>query len=174
MQLKWLAPTGNIFELGAEVGRGANFPGTDRNKNGAGSGAVFGHVGGDIGTSHSWRAGLSYLRTRPQSREHEDTDLAGATVKNTFSGSSKLWIGDFVWKWAPEGNTANTYFKLQGEYFRRQEDGRLTYDTESTARLIAMRPASPVAICKGCINSCRVGAWVCVAINSIPATSITV
>ena len=135
VQLKWLAPTETFLELGAEVGRGANFPGTDRNKNGAGSGAVFGHVGGDIGTSHSWRAGLSYLRTRPQSREHEDTDLAGATVKNTFSGSSKLWIGDFVWKWAPEGNTANTYFKLQGEYFRRQEDGRLTYDTESTARL---------------------------------------
>jgi hypothetical protein len=133
--VKWLAPTDTFFELGAEVGRGANFPGTDRNKNGAGSGALFGHVGGDIGTSHSWRAGLSYLRTRPQSREHEDTDLAGATVKNTFSGSSKLWIGDFVWNWAPEGNTASTYFKLQGEYFRRQEDGRLTYDTESTASL---------------------------------------
>ncbi len=135
VQVKWLAPTDTFLELGAEVGRGANFPGTDRNKNGAGSGALFAHVGGDLGVSHSWRAGLSYLRTRAQSREHEDTDLAGATVKNNFSGSSKLWIGDFVWKWAPEGNTANTSFKLQGEYFRRQENGRLTYDTESAASL---------------------------------------
>lgn len=135
VQVKWLAPTETFLELGAEVGRGANFPGTDRNKNGAGSGAVFGHVGGDIGVSHSWRAGLSYLRTRPQSREYDETNLTGATVKNAFSGSSKLWIGDFVWKWAPEGNTANTSFKLQGEYFRRQEEGRLTYDTAATARL---------------------------------------
>ena len=135
VQVKWLAPTDTFLELSAEVGRGANFPGTDRNKNGAGSGALFAHVGGDVGVSHSWRAGLSYLRTRAQSREHEDIDLAGATVKNNFSGSSKLWIGDFVWKWAPAGNTANTSFKLQGEYFRRQENGRLTYDTESTASL---------------------------------------
>lgn len=135
VQLKWLAPTETYLELGAEVGRGANFPGSDRNKNGAGGGALFGHAGGDLGASHSWRAGLSYLHTRPQSREYDETNLADGAVKNAFSGSSKLWIGDFVWKWAPEGNTASTYFKLQGEYFRRRENGRLTYDTAAAARL---------------------------------------
>jgi hypothetical protein len=37
VQLKWVAPTELFMEFGAEAGRGANFPGTDRNANGAGS-----------------------------------------------------------------------------------------------------------------------------------------
>ncbi len=69
VQLKWVAPTDQFLELGAEVGNGAGFPGTERNKNGAGSGVVYAHTGGDIGESHSWRAGLSYLQTRAQDRE---------------------------------------------------------------------------------------------------------
>lgn len=129
VQLKWLAPTDTFLELGAEVGRGKNFPGSDRNKNGAGSGAVFAHVGGDAGTDSSWRAGLSYLTTSPQGRSYADTNLAGAAVTNSFNGTSKLWLADFVWKWAPDGNAVSTNFKLQGEYFRRREDGSLTYDT---------------------------------------------
>lgn len=132
VQVKWLAPTDTFLELGAEVGRGANYPGTDRDKNGIGGGALFGHMGGDIGTSHSWRAGLSYLIAHPQNRDYTATNAAGSSVTNAFSGSSKLWISDFVWKWAPEGNTAKTYFKLQGEYFWRKENGQLTYDTAAT------------------------------------------
>ena len=37
MQLKWLAPTEMFFEIGGELGRGLNYPGTDQNKNGAGN-----------------------------------------------------------------------------------------------------------------------------------------
>lgn len=133
VQLKWLAPIDTFLEFGAEIGRGANFPGAERNRNGAGSVALFSHVGGDIGVSHSWRAGLSYLHAKPQNRSYEDTDLAGASVTNAFSGSSKLWIADFVWKWAPQGNITRTHFTLQGEYFRRRERGDLTYDTAATA-----------------------------------------
>jgi hypothetical protein len=33
-----------------------------------------------------------------------------------------------VWKYAPNGNTALTNFKLQGEYFQRTQTGLLTYD----------------------------------------------
>ncbi len=66
VQLKWVAPTDQFLEFGAEVGNGAGFPGTERNKNGVGSGVVYAHTGGDIGASHSWRAGLSYLQTRAQ------------------------------------------------------------------------------------------------------------
>jgi len=85
VQVKWLAPTETFVELGAEIGRGKNFPGSDRDKNGAGAGAVFAHVGGDVGTSQSWRAGLSYLRTSPQERQYAD-----AAVTNAFTGTSKL------------------------------------------------------------------------------------
>jgi len=128
VQVKWLAPTETFVELGAEIGRGRSFPGSDRDKNGSGAATVFAHVGGDVGVSHSWRAGLSYLRTSPQDRQYED-----AAVTNSFAGTSKLWLADFVWKWAPEGNPVYTSFKLQGEYFRRREDGDLTYDVAGTA-----------------------------------------
>jgi hypothetical protein len=39
-----------------------------------------------------------------------------------------LWVADMVLKWAPNGNSTDTNFKLQGEYFRFRQDGRLTYD----------------------------------------------
>jgi outer membrane murein-binding lipoprotein Lpp len=132
VQVKWLAPTATAIELGAEVGRGQNFPGTNRNKNGAGDVALFGHVGGDVGVDNSWRAGLSYLHTAPSDRQYNDTNLAGGSVANSFSGTSKLWIADFIWKWAPQGNPVRTNLTLQGEYFQRKENGRVTYDTAAT------------------------------------------
>jgi hypothetical protein len=105
LQLRWLAPTEHYVELGGEVGNGNAFPGGERNKNGTGSGVLFAHTGGDIGLSHSWRAGLSYLRTR-------ESGDAPAT---------KLAIADFVWKWAPNGNPRERNFKLQGEYFHQTQ-----------------------------------------------------
>jgi hypothetical protein len=128
VQVKWLAPTETFVELGAEIGRGRSFPGSDHDKNGSGAGTVFAHIGGDVGVSQSWRAGLSYLHTSPQNRQYGDTDLVSASVTNAFSGTSKLWITDLVWKWAPEGNPVYSNFKLQGEYFRRSEGGSLTYN----------------------------------------------
>ena len=128
VQLKWLAPTDTFLEIGAEMGRGRNFPASDRDKNGVGAGALFAHLGGDVGDSHSWRAGLSYLQTAPRERAYNVGDNLGAEVENSFSGTSRLAVADFVWKWAPNGNPARTNFKLQGEYFRSREDGDLSYD----------------------------------------------
>ena len=125
VQLKWVAPTETFIELGAEFGRGAEFPGTDRNKNGTNNGAIFAHVGGDIGASHSWRAGVSYLRTTAKGREAHFEDVGGLEAQGVFDGDSRTWIADFVWKWAPEGNAKYRNFKLQGEWFQRRESGRL-------------------------------------------------
>ncbi len=135
VQLKWIAPTNTFLELGAEAGRGSNFPGSERNKNGVGSYALFAHLGDDVGTDHSWRAGISWLHNTAKAREYEDLDIAGNTVNNALDGSSKLWLADFVWKWAPNGNPAYRNFKLQGEYFRRQENGDLTFDTANLASI---------------------------------------
>ncbi|MCX7166064.1 MAG: carbohydrate porin [Rhodocyclales bacterium] len=132
VQLRWLAATDTFLELGAELGRGASYPGTGRNKNGSGASALFAHLGGDVGISNTWRAGLSLLTTSPQDRQWNDTDVAGAGITNSFTGSSKLWIADGVWKWAPNGNGNNINFKLQGEYLRRIEDGNLVYNNTSS------------------------------------------
>lgn len=128
VQLRWLAPTTLFVELGAEASSGDQFPGSERNKKGIGGSTVFGHVGGDIGTSTSWRAGLSYLRASPRDRSYEDLDSFDGPVANSFSGKARVWVADAVLKWAPEGNANRTNFKLQGEYFRFRQDGRLTYD----------------------------------------------
>lgn len=119
VQLRWLAPADLFLELGAELGRGGAFPATDRNRNGANAASLFAHLGGDLGPSTAWRAGLSHLRARPEERPFD---------VQSFTGTSRLWIADFVLKWAPNGNATVTNFKLQGEYFRRKESGSLTND----------------------------------------------
>ncbi len=129
IQLKWLAPTDMFLEVGAEYGRGRIAETEGRDKNGGGAGSLFAHVGGDLGVSSSWRAGLSYLEVSPKDRESNDIDAVGNDVTNSFTGNSKVWLADFVWKWAPNGNATNTSFKLQGEYLHRKENGDLTNDT---------------------------------------------
>jgi hypothetical protein len=128
VQARWLAPTDTFFEIGAELGSGRGFPGNDRNKNGVGASALFAHAGGDIGTSSSWRAGLSHLRTRAVDREFEDGDLAAA-----FSGRSRIWVADAVYKWAPNGNPTQRNLTLQGEYMHREESGSLAAADASDA-----------------------------------------
>lgn len=123
VQLRWLAPTDLYLELGAELGSGRAFPATPRSRNGANTASVFAHLGGDWSGSTAWRAGLSFYRARPEDRAFEDAGIA-----QSFTGTSKLWIADFVVKWAPHGNAAVNNFKLQGEYSRRQEAGELSYD----------------------------------------------
>lgn len=132
VQLKWVAPSELLVELGSELGRGRSFPATDPNKNGAGAWTLFGHVGGDFGASTAWRAGLSQLRTSPRDRAFDDVDASGNPVTQSFTGSSRLWIADFVLKWAPHGNSTITNFKLQGEYFRRSESGELNFNNAMT------------------------------------------
>jgi len=119
-----------------EVGRGRKFPaGPDngRDKNGFGSGNFFTHLGGDYGAGTAWQVGASYLLTRPQGRTYPDTDSLGANVTDSFSGTSRLLALSGVLKWAPNGNATVNNFKLQGEYFRRTENGSLTYDTTAAS-----------------------------------------
>ncbi len=133
LQVKWVAPTDLFVELGGEVGNGESFPGTDRNKNGIGNGNAYVHLGGDVGTSSSWRAGLSYLQTAARDRTWTEADLAGNDANLAFTGRSQIAIADFVWKWAPNGNAQDTNFKLQGEYFWRREHGDLNFAATDAA-----------------------------------------
>src|SRR6266581_2939895 len=137
VQLKWVAPTDTYFDVGVEVGRGRQFPAAagpagPRNKNGVGSSNFFAHVGGDLGTGVAWQTGVSYLSTSPQDRTFDTLDSAGAPVTDSFTGKSRLWVLDGILKWAPNYNPTYTNFKLQGEFFRRRENGDLTFDSATT------------------------------------------
>ena len=134
LQARWLAPTSLLFEVGTELDWGGSFPATANGETSPGAWTVFTNVGGDIGDSNSWKIGLSHVAAdavdRAGGHEHEDT-----AEPDTFTGNSDLTVVDFVWKWAPRGNPTVNNFKIQGEYFRRDEDGileDLPYDGEQT------------------------------------------
>ncbi|MDQ6960209.1 MAG: hypothetical protein Q9M27_04195, partial [Mariprofundaceae bacterium] len=130
VQLKWLAPTDTFVELGGELMRGDNFPAGGSAFRGAGTWSAFGHMGGDVGISNSWKGGVSYLQSRSLTRNSFDNQ--GNTI-GAFSGNSKLLLGDFVWKWAPNGNPVNQNFKFQTEAFYRIEHGLFGATTPTAA-----------------------------------------
>lgn len=131
LQLRWLAPTERYLEFGAELGSGRSFPGSDTGRNGIGSMALYAHLGDDIGASASWRAGLSLIGHRATDRPYEDEDSVGNPVTNAFTGRSRTWVLDGVYKWAPGGNARQRNLKIQGEYFQRRESGTLGFDVDS-------------------------------------------
>jgi hypothetical protein len=132
IQVKWLAPTDLFVEIGAETGNGDRYPGTQRNRNGANGGAVFVHLGNDVGDSGSWRAGVSFLDRDADNRNYQDVDAAARTVTDAFTGTSRTWVADASFKWAPHGNPTVHSLKVQGEYMHRTESGVLAFDTTGT------------------------------------------
>lgn len=138
LQLKWIAPVSELLvEFSGEIGRGASFPGTDRDSNGANAGILGLHLGGDHGIAHSWRAGVAYLGTRAEHRDFEGHDAADEALEAAFSGKSKTWLADMVWKWAPDGNPNHRNLTMQAEYFLRKENGALECADESGASACA-------------------------------------
>jgi hypothetical protein len=121
VQVRWVAPTTLFIELGAEAFRGEHFPAAGAANGGVGAWTTFAHVGGDIGTTQSWRAGVSYLNADAEERE---SALVGGDIL-AFTGSSDIWGADVVWKWADHGNPRSRNAIVQAEYFHRREDGDL-------------------------------------------------
>ena len=125
-QVRWLAPTKMFVELGGEAFRGDAYPANGASNKGIGAKSAFIHVGDDIGKGGeggSWRVGVSELWTRAANR---------SIGSDTFYGDDRLTIVDGVYKWAPGGNFAERYVKLQGEYFYRDESGRFNDLTDAT------------------------------------------
>lgn len=118
IQFRWLAPTDLFLELGAEVFRGGNYPAAGDAHNGFGTQTLFANVGGDVGISNSWSAGLSWLTADARDRNSGDEDDPLA-----FDGTTDLYIADFVWKWAPNGNIRDRNLIFQSEYLWRNENG---------------------------------------------------
>jgi hypothetical protein len=126
-RLTWVAPTDLFLEIGGEWLRGANYPAGGDANDGQGAATLFAHAGGDIGTSHAWRAGLSFLRAQAAGRQSGNID----TAPDSFSGDSRVAIADLVWKWSPNGNPRQQNIKVQAEYLWRKDDGDFTADVNN-------------------------------------------
>ena len=94
VQARWLAPSDLYLELAGEIMQGEGDP------SGLGAYTLFGNIGGDVGTSHSWLAGLSRLEQ---------------------DSGQELSIAHFVWKWAPDGNWRQKNFIFQAEYMENRD-----------------------------------------------------
>jgi len=133
VQARWIAPTSLLFELGTELNWGSGFPASSTAETSPGAYTLFAKLGGDVGFSNSWQVGASFISADAVERgggHHDDEELA-----ETFTGDSDLAAVDFVWKWAPDGNSGRRSLKLQGEYFSRSESGEfgaLPYDGDQT------------------------------------------
>ena len=149
VQVKWLAPTDLFIEFGAETGNGGAFPGTRSTGNGLNGTALFAHVGGDIGDSIGWRAGVSWIDLDAVERTYDDVDSLGNAVTNAFTGSSQTWIADATLKWSPGGDARRNAFKLQAEYMQREEDGALAYDVAGAALAGTLSQQAGRLVCAG-------------------------
>ncbi len=118
LQARWLAPTDFYLELSGELLRGDRYPAGGASHSGLGSYTLKAQSGGDIGFSNSWLFGFSWLHADSDGRELGDED-----DPLFFNGDSNILIADFVWKWAPNGNSRQRNFKFQAEYMWRMEDG---------------------------------------------------
>jgi hypothetical protein len=157
VQLKWLAPIDQYLELGLELGRGRSFPGSDTGRNGAGMAALTAHTGGDIGESQSWRAGLSLLSAKASDQNLLATNTAGDSVTHVFNGSTRVWVADAIWKWAPNGNATRTNLKLQGEYLHSTRSGSLLTDLSNVSAYRAVQSGGYVQGIYQFMPSWRVG-----------------
>ncbi len=70
-------------------------------------------------------AGVSYLHAKARDRDGELEDFNDVEAETLFSGKSKTWVADLVWKWAPNGDARERNFKFATEYFHRTEEGSL-------------------------------------------------
>ena len=119
LQMVWLAPTSVFLELGTELNWGSGFPMSGNGESSPDAWTLSGKIGGDVGNSNSWQAGISYVSVDVIERDAGEDAVPG----ETFSGDSDLAIVDFVWKWSPQGNPTIQNLKIQGEYFHRRESG---------------------------------------------------
>jgi len=133
IQARWIAPTSLLFEFGAELNWGGGFPASANDETTPGAHTLFAKLGGDVGAGNSWQLGVSWVSV--DAIERGGAHHGEAEAVSTFTGDSDLAAMDLVWKWAPNGNSGQRSFKMQGEYFRRSESGDfdgLEYDGDQT------------------------------------------
>lgn len=115
VRLSWTAPTDIYVMIGGETYAGRQFPAGESERVIGDVQTAFVKLGGDVGASHAWQAGVSALIA--------DVNNRGGSAEALFSGDSDLYMADFVYKWAPNGNPRQRNLIVQTEFFYRDEDG---------------------------------------------------
>lgn len=140
LRLNWTAPTPFFLRLGAEVFSGRQLVPEALSSRKPGALTLSAKLGGDIGVSQSWQAGLSYLHNRREALpedehaghgdedhedhdEHEDHDADEGHEGHDHAhgarfGGRRTWLLDFTWKWAPGGNNRLGQVRLSAELAR--------------------------------------------------------
>jgi hypothetical protein len=130
VRLNWTAPTDLYLRLGAELFRGKRLVPEAVVPGRRGVAVLSAKVGGDWGASHSWQAGLSFLHNRREAavEEHEDeegdeheedhADEGHAHAHGAAFSGKRMWLGEFAWKWAPQGNNAQQQVRVAYEIAR--------------------------------------------------------
>ena len=114
LQVRWLAPTDQFLEFGAEVFRGDAYPAAGSRNSGTGTFTAFVNTGNDINDSSSWLAKASYLHSDAMNRDSNG---------HLFSGITQLGILSGVYKWAPGGNPTVKNLTLTSELFFDRQAG---------------------------------------------------
>jgi hypothetical protein len=114
LQVRWLAPTDQFLEFGAEVFRGDAYPAAGSRNAGAGTFTAFVNTGNDINDSSSWLAKASYLHSEARNRDNNG---------HLFNGSTDLGIFSGVYKWSPGGNPTVKNLTLTTELFLDRQAG---------------------------------------------------
>ena len=150
---------GDIYkEVGGGLFRGGDTP-FGGSESGREAWSAYARIGGDVGSNSALRLGAYVLDGAAHDRaggahehedehahedeheEHADEDEHGDDEHEEhahseffsdgmFTGDTRLLGVDFRYTWAPTGNARDSELILQGEYFRRSEEGIYTLDGE--------------------------------------------
>lgn len=128
VRVNWTAPTDLFLRLGAEILSGRQLIPEASTSSSPGATVLTARLGGDWSASQSWQFGAGYLRNRrqavaddhgaPEADETAHHEAHGAR----FSGEH-LWLADFTWKWAPDGNNRLRQLRFAAEYARVTDPG---------------------------------------------------
>lgn len=126
VRLNWTAPTDLYLRLGAEVFRGKRLVQEAATDHRPAVTVLSARTGGDLGTAHSWQAGLSWVHNRREAAIEEEEaeaeaghshDHAGHVHGSAFSGK-RMAVLDLTWKWAPSGNNSREQLRVSFEHAR--------------------------------------------------------
>jgi hypothetical protein len=137
LRLNWTAPTPFYLSFGTEIFRGRQLIEEASSSRNPGALTFSMKVGNDIGTSHSWQLGASYLHNRRdaafeeeheeeghEEEEHGHEEHGHSHAHGAVLSGKRMYMLDAAWKWAPDGNNRQQQLKLIGEYARVTEPNR--------------------------------------------------
>lgn len=140
VRINWTAPTDLYVRFGLEAFRGRRLVEETASARRPGAVVLSGRLGGDIGLSHSWQAGLSLLHNRREAaveseeeadEVHEEEHAEGHTHGHGAAfGGRRTWLAELVWKWAPDGNNREKQVRVAYEHALVEGLNRFASDSD--------------------------------------------